>query len=204
VADQPRILNEVANTRSIGDAAPQARNVNQQLLQLSRDTRTGPGTAAVQKLAAAAGLRSGSSYQEINAYLEGPAAAAASAMGVPHTNAGLAASQSATGTTEYTPAALQEKVKFADAINSGAMAYREGLDKAIGTSGEPNLENYQPFRSAWAKNFDPDVYRVEDAQRRGDIEELAALKARIGPRGMKSLAKKSANLRALENGQIPP
>jgi hypothetical protein len=204
VADQPRILNEVANTRSIGDAAPQTRNVNDQLLQLSKGTSTGPMTATVQKLAAAAGLKSGSSYQEINAYLERQAATSAAAMGVPHTNAGLAASQSATGTTEYTPAALQEKVKFADAINSGAIAYREGLDKAIGTGDVPNLKGYQKFRSAWAKNFDPDVYRVEDAQRRGDTEELATLKARIGPKGMKTLAQKSANLRALENGQIPP
>ena len=140
VADQPRIMQEVANTRAAGDAAPQVRNINQQLLQLSQGTQTGPMTATVQKLAAAAGLKSGSSYQEINAYLERQAATSAAAMGVPHTNAGLAASQSATGTTEYTPAALQEKVKFADAINSGAIAYREGLDKAIGTDDVPNLK----------------------------------------------------------------
>jgi hypothetical protein len=161
-------------------------------------------TATVQKLAAAAGLRSGSSYQEINAYLERQAAASAAAMGVPHTNAGLAASQSATGTTEYTPAALQEKVKFADAVNSGAMAYREGLDNAIGTGDVPNLKSYQKFRSAWAKNFDPDVYRADDAIRRGDTAELNSLKQRLGSQGMKVLAQKSANLRALENGQIPP
>jgi hypothetical protein len=203
VADQPRILNEVAAARTAGDAAPQARNVNQQLLQLSSGTATGPMTATVQKLAAAAGLKSGSSYQEINAYLERQAATSAAAMGVPHTNAGLAASQSATGTTEYTPAALQEKVKFADAINSGAMAYREGLDKAIGTGDVPNLKGYQKFRSEWAKNFDPDVYRVEDAQRRGDVGELIALKDRIGPKGMTALKQKSQNLRMLENGQIP-
>lgn len=204
VYDQPRIEQEVANTRAAGDAAPQVRNINQQLLQLSKETSTGPGTAAVQKLAAAAGLQSGSRYQEINAYLDRQAATAAAAMGVPHTNAGLAASQSATGTTEYNPAALQEKVKFADAINSGAIAYREGLDKTIGTGDAPNLKGYQKFRSAWAKNFDPDIYRVEDAQRRGDTDELGTLKARIGPKGMKTLAQKSANLRALENGQIPP
>jgi hypothetical protein len=204
VADQPRILQEVANTRTAGDAAPQVRNINQQLLQLSSGTSTGPMTATVQKLAAAAGLKSGSSYQEINAYLERQAATSAAAMGVPHTNAGLAASQSATGTTEYTPAALQEKVKFADAVNSGAMAYREGLDNAIGTGDVPNLKSYQKFRSAWAKNFDPDVYRADDAIRRGDVAELNNLKQRLGSQGMKVLAQKSANLRALENGQIPP
>lgn len=197
-------LAAVEHVREAGDQAPNNRNINQQLLQLSAATATGPATAAVQKIAGALGLPSGSRYQEINAYLDRQAATQASAMGVPHTNAGLAASQTATGTTEYTPQALQEKVKYADALNSGTMAYREGLDKAVGTGGTPNLQKYQAFRSAWAKNFDPDIYRVEDALRRGDNAELNAIRTRLGPRGMKAFAQKSANLRALENGQIPP
>ena len=196
-------LAALEHVREAGDQAPNNRNINQQLLQLSAATATGPATAAVQKLSAALGLPSGSRYQEINAYLDRQAATQASAMGVPHTNAGLAASQTATGTTEYTPQALQEKVKYADALNSGTMAYREGLDKAVGTSGTPNLQKYQAFRSAWAKNFDPDIYRVEDAQRREDGAELDSIKKRLGSRGMKALAQKSANLRLLENGQIP-
>lgn len=194
----------VAHVREAGDAAPNNRNINQQLLRLSDETRTGPATAAVQKIAAALNMPSGSRYQEINAYLDRQAATQASAMGVPHTNAGLAASQTATGTTEYTPQALQEKVKYADALNSGVMAYREGLDKTVGTGGTPNLAKYQAFRSAWAKNFDPDIYRVEDAQRRRDNAELNAITARLGPQGKRALMIKSAALRLLENGQIPP
>lgn len=204
VASQPQVLQDVENARAIGDHAPAVRNVNDQLLQLSRQTATGPGTQTVQKLAAAVGLPSGARYQEINAYLDRQAALSARQMGVPNTNAGLAASQAATGTTEYTPHALQEKVKFADALNSGAMAYRQGLDQAVGTGATPDLSKYQSFRSAWTKNFDPDVYRAEDAQRRGDKAELNSIKQRLGPEGMKTLAQKSANLRMLENGQIPP
>lgn len=203
VANQPQVLQDVENARAIGDHAPAVRNVNDQLLQLSRDTKTGPGTQTVQKLAAVAGLPSGARYQEITAYLDRQAALSARQMGVPNTNAGLAASQSATGTTEYTPQALQEKVKFADALNSGAIAYRQGLDKAVGTGPKPDLSKYQGFRSAWAQNFDPDVFRAEDAQRRGDKAELDSLKQRLGPQGMKTLAQKSANLRKLEQGQIP-
>jgi hypothetical protein len=194
----------IEDARAIGDHAPAVRNVNDQLLQLSRETKTGPGTQTVQKLAAVAGLPSGARYQEISAYLDRQAALSARQMGVPNTNAGLAASQSATGTTEYTPQALQEKVKFADALNSGAMAYRQGLDKVVGTAATPDVGKYQAYRSAWSRNFDPDVFRAEDAMRRGDKEELATLKTRLGPQGMKTLAQKSANLRALENGQIPP
>lgn len=203
VANQEQVLHDVESARAVGDQAPAVRNVNQQLLQLSNDTSTGPGTQTVQKIAAFLGLPSGSQYQEINAYLDRQAAMQARAMGVPNTNAGLAAAQSASGTTEYTPKALQEKVKFADALNSGTIAYRQGLDKAVGTGATPDLSKYQAFRSAWAKNFDPDVYRFEDAQRRGDTAEINAIKARLGPNGMKQLAIKSANLYSLENGVIP-
>jgi hypothetical protein len=206
VAQRQQALDQeaVAHVREAGDAAPNNRNINQQLMRLSDATRTGPATAAVQKIAAALNMPSGSRYQEINAYLDRQAASQAMAMGVPHTNAGLAASQTATGTTEYTPQALQEKVKYADALNSGVMAYREGLDKAVGTSGTPNLQKYQAFRSAWAKNFDPDIYRVADAYRRGDQAELAAIDKRLGPAGKKALRQKTANIISLENGQIPP
>jgi hypothetical protein len=203
VAGQDQALHDLENARAVGDQAPAVRNVNQQLLQLSADTKTGPGTQTVQKIGTVLGLPSGSRYQEINAYLDRQAAMSARQMGVPNTNAGLAASQSATGTTEYTPAALQEKVKFADALNSGAMAYRQGLDKSVGTGPQPDLSKYQAYRSAWSQNFDPDVYRAEDAQRRSDKSELDSIRKRLGPQGMQQLATKSANLRALENGQIP-
>jgi hypothetical protein len=203
--DAARMASEsIENARAIGDMAPTSRNVNDQLLKLSSGTSTGPGTATAQKLAAVVGLPSGSSYQEINAYLDRQAALSARQMGVPNTNAGLAAAQSASGTTEYTPKALQEKVKFADSLNSGAIAYRQGLDKAVGTNGAPDVGKYQAFRASWARNFDPDVFRAEDAMRRGDKDELTALKSRLGPQAMAALKEKSANLRQLENGQIPP
>ena len=204
VAGQTQVLESIENARAVGDTAPTSRNVNDQLLRLSSQTRTGPMSQTLQKLAAVVGLPSGSGYQEIGAYLDRQAALQANAMGVPHTNAGLAAAERASGTTEYTPQALQEKVKFADALNSGAMAYRQGLDKIVGTGATPNLANYQKFRSAWSQNFDPDIYRAEDAQRRGDVAELNALRERLGPQGMRRLQTRSANLRLLENGQIPP
>ena len=193
----------IEDARAIGDHAPAVRNVNDQLLQLSSQTGTGPGSQTLQKLAAVVGLPSGARYQEITAYLDRQAALSARQMGVPNTNAGLAASQSATGTTEYTPKALQEKVKFADALNSGAMAYRQGLDKAVGTGAAPDVGKYQAFRSAWSQNFDPDVFRAEDAIRRGDKSELNTLRQRLGPDGMKALAQKRANLNLLTQGQIP-
>ena len=204
VAGQDQILQDVENARAVGDQAPINRNINQHLLQLSSETKTGPGTQTISKLAGVLNLPQGANYQDINAYLDRQAALSARQMGVPHTNAGLAASQSATGTTEYVPAALQEKVKFADALNSGAIGYRQAQDKIIGTGPTPDLTKYQAFRAAWAKNFDPDIMRAEDAIRRGDNDELNSLRKRLGASGMKTLHQKSANLRLLENGTIPP
>jgi hypothetical protein len=83
------------------------------------------------------------------------------------------------------------------------MAYRQGLDKLVGTGATPDYRQYQAFRSAWAQNFSPDVFRAEDALRRGDKKELAAIKSEFGSRGMAEMKKKSDNLRLLENGLIP-
>lgn len=203
VAGQHQVEQDIDVARKAGDSGGQVRAINDKLLNLSEQTRTGPGAQSVQKLAAALNLPSGSNYQEINAYLERQAAAAGQAMGLPNTNAGLHAAQQASGTAEYTPQALQEKVKFADALNSGVMAYRQGLDKLVGTGATPDYGRYQEFRSAWAQNFSPDVFRAEDAIRRGDKKELSQLKSELGSRGMAEMKKRADNLRVLENGQIP-
>lgn len=203
VAGQEQVQQDIDVARKAGDAAPQIRAINDKLLNLSEQTRTGPGAQSVQKIAAAIGLPSGSNYQEINAYLERQAASAGQAMGLPNTNAGLHAAQQASGTAEYTPQALQEKVKFADALNSGAIAYRQGLDKLVGTGATPDLTKYQAFRSAWAQNFTPDAYRLGDAIRRGDTKEKDALVRELGTRGVADLTRKIKNLNQLEQGQIP-
>lgn len=203
VAGQRQVEQDVDTARKAGDSGGQVRAINDKLLSLSEQTRTGPGAQSVQKLAAALNLPSGSNYQEINAYLERQAAAAGQAMGLPNTNAGLHAAQQASGTAEYTPQALQEKVKFADSLNSGVMAYRQGLDKLVGTGATPDYTKYQAYRSAWAQNFSPDVFRAEDALRRGDKKELEGIKSELGSRGMAEMKKRADNLRMLENGQIP-
>lgn len=203
VAGQKQVEQDVDVARQAGDSGGQVRAINDKLLSLSEQTRTGPGVQSVQKIAAALNLPSGSNYQEINAYLERQAATAGQAMGLPNTNAGLHAAQQASGTAEYSPQALQEKVKFADALNSGVMAYRQGLDKLVGTGPTPDYSRYQAFRSAWAQNFSPDVFRAEDALRRGDKKELDSIKSELGSRGMAEMKKRADNLRALENGQLP-
>jgi hypothetical protein len=201
VSGQQEAVQDINNARGAATTLQIARNANAHLLSLSQDTLTGPVSAWSGKAAAALGLPQGSGLQEIDAYLQRSAMAQAQAL--PHTNAGLESAQKMMGTTSYTPQALQEKVKFADALNSGALAYTKGLNAAVGTGPNPDLSHYNAFRTAWAQNFDPDVYRWEDAQRRGDKAEQQAIRTRLGPKGIQALAQKSHNLAQLEQGVIP-
>ncbi len=206
--DQKNSETEVAAARTAGDQYGLNAHINDRLLELSKDTRTGPGTETWHRvLGAVAGPFGGSpsgDYQKIGAYLDRQAALAVHGMGIPATNAGLETSKSISGNTDYSPEALQEKVKLTDALNEGAKAYRSGLDKAIGVGRNQDLNNYQPYRSAWAANFDPTIFALDAAHRRGDNEEVQKLISRMTPEQAKVIAQKTKNLRLLEQGQIPP
>jgi hypothetical protein len=183
------------------------RHVNDALLRLSQDTSTGPGTEVWHHVLGALGAPVGSNnvsdYQTIGAYLDRQAALSAKQMGLPDTNAGLATAASLSGTTSYQPKALQTKVKLTDALVEGAHQYRQGLDRVIGTGPNQDLSRYDAYRAAWAQSFDPNVYRLENAVRRKDTEEVQSLKKELGPDGLKALAQKRRNLIQLSQGQIP-
>jgi hypothetical protein len=154
-------------------------------------------------LGAPVGANNVSDYQTIDAYLNRQAAMSSKIMGLPETNAGLQTAAGAAGTTAYQPKALQTKVKLTDALVEGAHQYRQGLDRVVGTGPNQDLSNYQKYRAAWAQNFDPNVYRLENAVKRHDGEEVQALKQELGPDGLKALALKRRNLMSLSQGQIP-
>jgi hypothetical protein len=183
------------------------RHVNEEILKLSSDTSTGPGSAlwhtgALGKITGTFGGNAAADYQKIGAYLDRQAAMSSQQMGLPETNAGLQTAANLSGTTEYTPEALQTKVKLTDAMVEGSHQYRKGLDKVIGTGPNQDLSKLQTFRGQWADNFDPNVFLVENAIRRGDKAELARIKEEVGTRGMAELKAKSENLRRLENGEL--
>jgi hypothetical protein len=58
----------------------------------------------------------------------------------------------------------------------GAHQYRHGLDKVVGTGANQDLSKLQQFRAQWADNFDPNVFRAENALRREDKKELAQIR----------------------------
>lgn len=207
VPNQQAIQQMIEDTRRADADYGVNRHVNEQILRLSKDTATGPGTDiwhhALGAIAGPAGANNVADYQTIGAYLDRQAALSAKQMGLPDTNAGLATAASLSGTTGYQPKALQTKVNLTDALVEGAHQFREGLDKVVGTGPNQDLSKYQVYRNAWAANFDPNVYRLENAVRRHDTEEIQELKKELGPQGLQALRAKRQNLMALSQGHIP-
>ncbi len=210
VPQQKEIQDQIETARR-ADADPvkgygASKHVNDTILKLSQDTATGPGTTAWHNaLGRITGIGGGNQiadYQTISALLDRQAAMSATQMGLPDTNAGLQAAAGLSGTTEYAPEALQTKVKLTDALVEGSHQYRQGLDKVVGTGQNQDLTRYNDFRAQWADNFDPNIFRAENAIKRGDKAELAAIKAEVGTRGMAELKAKSDNLHKLASGQL--
>lgn len=194
---------EVTNTRNAADQVPAARGINQEILRLSKDTMTGPGTAAWRDTRF--GGMFGDNYQELGKYLEKNAIANMQAMGGPPSDARLSAASAANGSTKFNAGALQAVTKFNDASTSGLELYRRGMDKAVGTR-NADYAALPDFKAAWARNFDIDVFRIENAERDGDKEELARLRKEIlaKPGRARELAQKRRNLEALTTtGRLP-
>lgn len=198
---------EVQGTRQAADAAPTARNINAQILRLADNAKTGPGTEvwqhAVGALAAPFGLSPTADYQELGKFLEKNAIQNMTSMGGPPSDARLSAAAAANGSTHFSPEALKAVTKFNDATNTALMEYRQGMDRAVGMGQGVDYTRLPAFKAAWAKNFDVDVFRVENAIRDGDKAELSKIRKDLGPKRLQELAQKSANLRQLEQGQIP-
>jgi hypothetical protein len=198
---------EVQGTRQAADAAPTARNINAQILRLADNAKTGPGTEvwqhAVGALAAPFGLSPTASYQELGKFLEKNAIQNMTSMGGPPSDARLSAAAAANGSTHFSPEALKAVTKFNDATNTALMQYRQGMDRAVGMGQNVDYTRLPAFKAAWAKNFDVDVFRVENAIRDGDKAELTKIRSELGPKRLQELGQKSANLRLLEQGQIP-
>ena len=205
-ADIAAAQDETHRVRLAADQAPQQTNINSTILRLSKGTDTGPGTERWQNtLGAVAALWGGnaSSYQELGKYLEKNAISNMTAMGGPPSDARLSAAAAANGSTSFNPTALQDVTKFNDATNSALIKYRQGVDSAVGLRNS-DYTALPTFKSAWAKNLDVNIFRVENAVRDNDIAELAKIKLELGADGLKKLATKRKNLEALSStGRLP-
>lgn len=175
-------------------------SISNTIRHLASDTKTGPGTETYQRAMAALGVDSGSNYQELGAFLDRQAAGLRDQMGLPGTNAGAQDSKAIAGNTQYTPKVIQDKNDYTQSLVEGTHQYRHGLDRIAGFSGQASPKAVNEFKSAWADNFDPNVYKADLAKKQG---KLADFVKSLDPQEAASLAKKRKNLQMLSNGQIP-
>lgn len=212
-ADIENAQKEVVGIRAAGDQVPTARNINQEIIRLSYDASSGPGTsrwkavlgglhAALPHWAVSDSWKNVDSYQELGKFLEKNAIQAMQAMGGQGSDARLEAAVKANGSTEFNPGALREVTRFNDAANTGLDMYRKGVDAAVGLSNS-DYTRLPQFKSDWAKNMDIEIFRVQNAIRDGDKDELVKIRSRLGPERMKELGKKWENIKKLsETGKL--
>lgn len=201
-ADVERFSEDVANVRAAADQAPTQRTVLKHILDLSTETSTGPLASYLQETKIG-GQFFGDNYQELGKYLERNALSAMSAMGGPPSDARLSAAVAANGSTRFNPEALRAVTEFNYAANSGLEAYRNGMDQAVGLE-KPDYTQLARFKADWAKNFDIDAFRLENAIEDGDKEAADSIKKSLSPSRLKELAEKMENLDSLsETGRLP-
>ena len=171
---------EIQTVRGAADNTLAIRNLNDTILKLSSDTKTGPGTETWQKIfgavAAPFGLSPTVNYEEMTKFLAQKNTQALQAMGMSVTNQRQDLISAGTGSPEYSKESLQEITKYTDSLNTGLKNFREGLDKAVGTGPTQNPANLLPFKAAWAQNADPTVFRIMDDMRRGDTQDVEKMK----------------------------
>ena len=207
VPGQDQAVAEVGQTRANDSQYATNKDITDQILKLSADTRTGPGTAqwhnTLGEFAGPFGGNNIADFQKVSANLDRLASNAQTQMGLPHTNEGLATAKSTTGTTEYQPEALQYKTRYTAALIEGSHAYRNALDATIGTGPNQDLGKYQAFRNAWTNNFDPKIFELKNAAERGDTTEQQRILSGMSTAQRNALLQKRANLKLLEQGRIP-
>ncbi len=170
--------------------------ISNTIRELSKKTFTGPLPSWIQQKVG------GSNVQELGAYLDRQAAGLQTAMNLPHTNQGQEAAQNISGNTSYTPKAIQEKNDFNQSLVEGFHAYRKGLERVAGLSGNGSPVAINQFKSAWAENFDPNVFRAKAAFSRGKEEGLAYVKS-LSPEDAARMLKDKKVLDALSQGKMP-
>jgi hypothetical protein len=206
VAAIPQLVHERAQINAAAQQVPAQRFNNAQIIDLAnKATAVGPGSAAVTKVLGALGMHSSgdmaSDYQQLGHYVALQAQNNAAAMGV-HTDAGQALASMATGNTEMNRKALIETTRTNDALSVGLKDFNQGMEAAIAANhGDPRAK--RDFQNAWAQNFDPTIYKLQNAREAGDNATYQHLLNGLTPQQKQQLAQKRVNLlNLINNGHL--
>lgn len=150
------------------------------------------------------GASANSSMQEIDSYLDRLALQNAGAAGL-STDSARQMSAAAAGSSEMNPAALKEKLRFGAATLEASHAYRQGLDRVIGTDNSNPIAK-RAFDAAWSQNADINAFRLLSAHNLGDTDGFNNTLDSIKKSGnAATVLKKYKNIRDyLMQGKVPP
>jgi len=154
---------------------------NKQILGLlNSGTTTGQGAETAKKVFGSLGLEwsndEGKNLATMQHYLAQNQIAAEQTMGVRHTDAGGQEAGAVTGNISIPTEALKGIVKTNDAFSTAIPLYNQGMEAAIKKGG--SVYAIRQFRNEWSQNFDPNVFRYQNAIRNGDAAEKAAIERR--------------------------
>ncbi|HEX7687937.1 MAG TPA: hypothetical protein VF453_09530 [Burkholderiaceae bacterium] len=126
-------------------------------------------------------------YNALGKYLAQEAARTASAMG-PGTNAGLANAQAASGSTSYDPTTIKRIAYLSEANAAALPEYDKGLSAAIQArlQQQPDTDPVfakRQFDQQWAATYDPRIYELSNAMKRGDGEQVEEIFRGLGVPG---------------------
>jgi hypothetical protein len=211
-ADQDNYNNQIAASGQLYNNVKTAANDpmngvqatrfrNQSILDLIPHANTGPGLKLFNTLASRLPGATGDAYQDVEHYLAQNSAAMAKTMGVPSTNLGAETAAAAAGSVERNPGALKEITKTNDALNTAMDLYSRGLAKV--TNNGSDMSRVNSFQQAFGSNMDVNAIRWADANRRGDKEEISALRAK-GSQQVQQWVQKLKTLKSLsDSGDLP-
>ncbi len=184
------------------------RQVYSNLIGLvSKNPSIGPKSEAWNQITGALtplGVSPNANMQEVASYLDRLALQNAGYAGL-NTDAARRMAAVAAGTTDMSPAALAEKLRFGAATLEAAHAYRQGMDAVVGTANQNPIAK-RAFDAAWAQNADINAFRLQAESRIGDKAgynaTLAAIK-KMPIAEQRQIFQHAQNIQALSEGKMP-
>ena len=185
-----------------------SRQVYSNLVGLvSKNPSIGPKSEAWNQITGALtpfGVSPNANMQEVASYLDRLALQNAGYAGL-NTDAARRMAAVAAGTTDMSPAALAEKLRFGAATLEAAHAYRQGMDAVVGTANQNPIAK-RAFDAAWAQNADINAFRLQAESRIGDKAgynaTLAAIK-KMPIAQQREIFQHAQNIQLLSEGKMP-
>lgn len=197
----PELQSIRAKAQSAAANAPAQHFNNDRILKLSPDAFTGTGGGQLAKVLNTYGLQStnnaGADTAQLQHFIALQTQEAAANMGANTNEARQLAAQSVLP-SDSPEKAIKAITKVNDAYVTGNELFNNGIQSTLrNPSNQKDIFAVRDFQNAWSQNFDPRIMQLENAAKAGDKDEIAKIKAQLGPQGIVELQTKAKNLQRL-------